>query len=511
LNLSSYVSVVAAHKLAVVAVLAVNVVLAVAIFAFAVTPTYTATTTLRVATRTSLSSDVVRSDDVTYLDRLQNTYSRLAQSRPLTAQLRRELRLSTPPQIELRPVPNTELMQLRVGLPDRKTAALAANRLAELLIGRIQQLASDALIRSDTRSQKQAQKLRDEIIRDTARSAALRSVAARDVRAKGRLLQLGIEIELKRAALLEQQRQYQQDRLAREERSDAVSVVESAATPTSRSNTSLKTALFLGAILGLVAGIGMAFLLERLHPLILDRKAVSETAHVPVLGEIPTTNTRGGRQIFETGTSVEAAFKSLQLRIQAATDAHGSSSFLVTSATPGEGKSTVVANIAAAFASSGKRVVVVDGDLRIPQLHSIFDVTNDLGLGGALDGEYLVHDAVVPTAIENLYVVPSGPPHVAPGALLSTGRVQAVNAELKTLFDLVFWDSPAVLGIPDTLGLAPLVDSVILVARRSRTRRAELRTALDELAGVDVIPIGAILNRSQEQWSRLYYMRGVAA
>jgi polysaccharide biosynthesis transport protein len=139
-------------------------------------------------------------------------------------------------------------------------------------------------------------------------------------------------------------------------------------------------------------------------------------------------------------------------------------------------------------------------------LHSIFGVVNDRGLGGTLDGDYPVREAVVPTSVDNLYVIPSGPPHAAPTGLLSTSRLQAVNAELKQLFDLVIWDSPAVLGVADTLGLAPLVDHVVLIARRSWTRRAELRTALDELAGVDVVPVGAILNCSQEQWSRLYYI-----
>ena len=511
MSLSSYLSVVAAHKLLVAAIVVANVVLAVAIFAFAVTPTYTATTTLRVATRTSLSSDVVRSDDVTYLDRLQNTYSRLARSPELNSQLRRELRLTSQPKVDLRPVPGTELMQLQVGLPDRREAAVASNRLAELLIAHIQQQASDALARSDRRSRTQAQKLRDEIIRDTARYEALKAIAPGDVALKGRLLQLGIDLELKRAALLEQQRQYQQDRLARQERSDTLSVVESAATPTSRSSPTLKMAVLLGGILGLAAGIAMAFLLERLRPLILDRASVTETTRTPVLGEIPAATSRGDRRIFEPGSSVEEAFGSLQLRILAATRARGASSFLITSAAPGEGKSTIVANIAASFARAGKRVVVVDGDLRIPQLHSIFDVPNEQGLGGALDGEYSIEDAIVPSSIENLFIVPSGPAHPAPGGLLSPAGIRAVNEHLKESFDLVFWDSPAILGIADTLGIAPLIDHVIVVARRTRTRRSELRTALEELTGVGAPILGTILNCSQEQWSRLYYLRRVAA
>jgi succinoglycan biosynthesis transport protein ExoP len=511
LNLSSFLAVIAAHKRLVAAIVAANLVVALVMVWFVVTPKYAATTTLRVATRTSLSSDVVRSDDVTYLDRLQNTYASLAQSRPLIERLAREQRLTARPEVELRPVPNTELMQLQVELPDSEAAARAANRLAELLIARIQQLASESLVRSDARSQKQMQKLRDEVVRDTARYSALRSFAGQNPRARSQLTQIGIGIELKRAALLEQQRQYEQDRLARQERSDAISVVESATTPTSRSSTNLKTALFLCGILGLVAGIGAAFLLERLHPMILDRAGVAETADVPLLGEIPTTNARGRLGIFEPGSSAEEATKSLRLRIAAATRERRSSALLVTSAAPGDGKSTIVANIAAAFARSGARVVVADADLRIPQLHAIFGVRNDLGLSNALAGDCAVRDAVVSTDIENLSVLPSGPPSATTSTLLSTRRIQAVNAELKQLFDIVFWDSPAVLGVADTLGLAPAADEVILVVRRFRTRRAELRKALDELAGVDVVPMGAILNSSQEQWARLYYHQRVAA
>jgi capsular exopolysaccharide synthesis family protein len=334
-------------------------------------------------------------------------------------------------------------------------------------------------------------------------------VKDRDTRTQ--LLQLGIDLQLKRTALLEQQRQYQQDRLARLERADAISTVVPAVPPTGRSSPNLKTNLLLAGVLGLLGGIGIAFVLERLRPLIFDREAVSEAAGMPVIGEIPGARTAGGkRSIFRVGTAAEEAFGSLRLRVLASARGQAASSFLVTSAAPGEGKSTIVANLAMAIARSGSRVVAVDGDLRMPQLHSLLDGSNDVGLGGVLEGAYPVDEAVLPTYIENLYMLTSGPPHAVPTELLSRARLRDVNAELKRLFDVVIWDSPAILGIADTLALAPIVDGVVLVVRRSRTRRDELRMALDELAGVDVVPMGAILNCSHEHAGRAY-LKGVAA
>lgn len=510
MELSTFISVIAARKAVIASVLIGTLAIATMV-SFSLPPTYTATTTLRIATRTSLSSDVVRSDDATYLDRLQNTYAQLASSRPLVTQLKRDLGLSSAPSVEVHPVPNTELMQLRVGVSDRRAAAPAANRLAELLIARIQQLGADALNRSDAASQKEAERFRNEIIHERALYESLRRRVVKDRATQNQLLQLGIDLQLKRAALLEQQRQYQQDRLARLERADALSIVEPAVPPKGRSSPNLKTALLLAGVLGLLGGIGIAFLLERLRPLIFDRAAVSETAGVPVIGEIPAARTGGGkRSIFEVGTAAEEAFRSLRLRILASGRGPGASAFVVTSAAPGEGKSTVVANLAMAVARSGSRVVAVDGDLRMPQLHSLLGVSNDLGLGGVLEGKYPAGEAVLPTYLENLYMLTSGPPHAVPTELLSQARLNDVNAQLKSLFDVVIWDSPAILGISDTLALAPVVDGVVLVVRRSRTRRDELRMALDELAGVDVVPMGAILNCSHEHAGRVY-LKGVAA
>jgi capsular exopolysaccharide synthesis family protein len=507
---STFLSVIAARK-AVIASILLGTLVAATIASFTLTPTYTATSTLRVATRTSLSSDVVRSDDATYLDRLQNTYTHLANSRPLVTALMRDLRLSDPPKVELRPVPNTELMHLQVGTSDRRAAAPAANRLAELLIARIQQLGADELKRSDAASERQAQKFRNEIIQERALYESLRRRRVKDLDTQAQLLQLGIDLQLKRAALLEQQRQYQQDRLARLERADAVSIVEPATQPNSRSSPNLKTALLLGGVLGLLGALGIAFLLERLSPLIFNRAAVSETAGVPVIGEIPASRAAGGkRSIFPVGSPAEEAFRSLHLRILASGRGEETSAFVVSSAAPGEGKSTVVANLAMAAARAGNRVVAVDGDIRMPKLHALLGVSNDLGLGGVLEGKYPTSEAVLPTFLENLYMVPSGPPHAVPTELLSQERLRDVNEELKRRFDVVIWDTPAILGIADTLALAPIADGVVLVVRRSRTRRDELRAALDELAGVDVVPVGAILNCGHEHAGRAY-LKGVAA
>ena len=177
-------------------------------------------------------------------------------------------------------------------------------------------------------------------------------------------------------------------------------------------------------------------------------------------------------------------------------------SIVLTSANPEEGKTTVVCNLAIAFAEIGKKVLLVDGDLRRPRLHNVFGLDNTFGLCSFLQDNWtsikpvseMGSGAGSGVISENLYVLPSGPPIGDVGKALFTERLPELFATLKEEFDIVLIDSPPVLQIPDARVLGRSADGVILVVRAGHTTREAALAAVRSLSDVHCRVLGTILN-----------------
>lgn len=168
---------------------------------------------------------------------------------------------------------------------------------------------------------------------------------------------------------------------------------------------------------------------------------------------------------------------------------------LITSAAPEEGKSTTLANLGVTYAQGGKRVVLVDCDLRRPQLHEIFGLSNNVGLTTVILG----HDAALPvqaTDVANLQVMTSGPLPPNPADLLASKRMDDLLARLHEQADLVLLDSPPVIAVTDAAVLAAKVDGVLLVVNAGHTKREHAQRAKDLLAKVNARLVGAILQNA---------------
>ena len=199
------------------------------------------------------------------------------------------------------------------------------------------------------------------------------------------------------------------------------------------------------------------------------------------------------------------AYRSLRTNLQFSKLDQGNRKLLITSATPGEGKTTTVANLGLAMAQAGGRVCLVDSDLRQPSLHDLFGVSNGIGLTVALAEAKSVDQVIVPTKMPNLYLVPSGPLPPNPWELLGSNRMREFVETLAGRFDTVLFDSAPVMSVADTAALVALSDGVILVLKSGAAPRDLVRRAVEQIEAVKGKMIGVLLSQVDPRRDGYYY------
>lgn len=180
---------------------------------------------------------------------------------------------------------------------------------------------------------------------------------------------------------------------------------------------------------------------------------------------------------------------------------------MVTSSEPGEGKSTIAGNLALSFAQDGKRVLLIDCDLRKPSLHKKFKISNLVGLSDVLIGKEDLKTALH-RYNENLVVLTSGKIPPNPSEMLSSKTMSMLLEELKGVFDCVILDTPPVQAVTDSQILSTKADGTILVIRAERTKRDSVKNALGLLKKVNANIIGTVLNGVDTSRNKYYYYYG---
>jgi capsular exopolysaccharide synthesis family protein len=274
------------------------------------------------------------------------------------------------------------------------------------------------------------------------------------------------------------------------------SVVRSATTPESPVFPRNTLNILLGVLAGLLVGVGTAVAVGRIDTSVRTASDMESLTGAAPLGRIgfdkgsktkPTVALNPQSDITEDYRSVRArlAFASADKPVKR---------LLVTSALPGEGKSTVTVNLATVLAQSGAKVCLIEGDVRRPKLSQILGLENAVGLTDVLVGKYPLNQALVSWGGDLLTVLPAGTNPPDPGELFASQHMRDLMDELGDRFDYVIIDTPPLLAVADASVIGTVTDGAILVARHGKVSRSKLQQSLTALKASDTRLIGTVLN-----------------
>ncbi|MFJ4221468.1 polysaccharide biosynthesis tyrosine autokinase [Curtobacterium luteum] len=275
------------------------------------------------------------------------------------------------------------------------------------------------------------------------------------------------------------------------------SIVQTAVVPTAPSSPNTSLNLAVGLALGALLGFGGALLRNVVDTRVHGPRDVAATTDSPILATLGFDHEAKRRALVvsaEPRSPLAEAYRGLRTNLQFVDLGAGDGSFVVTSAMPGEGKTTSTANLAVALAETGARVVLIDADLRRPRIAEVMGIENAAGLTDLLIGRAEVADVVQPWGRTKLDVLPAGlvPPN--PSELLGSAAMQALLELLTEQYDHVLLDAPPLLPVTDAAVLATMTSGAIVVSSARSSRTPQLRTALDRLERVGAPVLGVVVS-----------------
>lgn len=288
-------------------------------------------------------------------------------------------------------------------------------------------------------------------------------------------------------------------------------VFQPATRATSPSSPSYPQNIGLAIMIGLALGAGIAFVRDHLDEGLNGTGDLEAQVRAPVLAAIPHLHSWKQRDHTELTVTesprgpVSEAYRTLRTNLEFVARGGDFKILSVTSPTLGEGKTTTVANLAAMFAQSGRRVIAVSCDLRKPRLHRFFGLTNDVGVTSILTGKATLAEAAQrPATLDSLRVLASGPVPPNPAELLGSHEMQALLDELRLFADFVIIDTPPILAVADALVIGPKSDGVLIVADAHRTSRQGAAHTREQLDQVECNVIGCVFNNFDPAQAKYY-------
>jgi len=475
-------------------------------------PTYQASTTLLVSEATQPS--VTDYTSIMTSERLAKTYGEWLKKRPVLNEVIGNLGLGVDAEdlageVDVQLVRDTQFIVLSVTDTDPEQATRIANEIPQVFIAQNEAIQMDRFAASKESLLAQMAQIEADAQRTEEAIASLERARGDNVVQLASLENNLAQYRDSYGALLAS---YEQIRVTEASRLSNIIIVEPAEAPGSAVSPRTLLNTLLAAVVGLMLAVGVVFLVEYLDDTLKTDEDVQRELALPTLaniGRITPVREPGDHLITlnHQRSPISEAYRVLRSNIRFAKIDNPSSSLLVTSPGPEEGKTTTAANLAVVLAQAGQKVILVDSDLRRPTLHEFFGLDNHVGLTDLLvDGEGLWQEVLRTTDQEGLRVLTSGglPPN--PSELLGSDSMRETLRELEKTADVVILDSSPLLAVTDGSILGSLVGGAILVLQAGKTRNEAARRAKDALDNSGVKLLGVVVNRiSRHRGAYGYY------
>jgi capsular exopolysaccharide synthesis family protein len=482
------------------------------------TPVYQASTTVLVTPGSAQALDSYNS--LITSERLAQTYAQLLQSAPMLEETYRRLAIpeagapagNAPLRgfsVSAEPVQNTQLLRLAVTGTDPDLNAAAANTLVQVFIEWQAGIQQSRYADAEANLTAEMEQVQASVQETEAQIQALQAKGeGADQEQLNRLQDQLARYRNSYSALLSS---YSQISLAEASSGDTIAVVSPAVRPTAPIRPRVMRNTLLAAVVGGMLATGVAFLVEYLDDTVKAPEDVQAAGLnvVAAVQRVSLNSKNPGRELFalnEPKALVSEAYRTLRTNLQFSSLDKPLRSLVVTSAVATEGKTTTAANLAIVMAQAGKRVVLVDGDLRRPTIHKLFSLPSREGLTTALvQDPTALNGYLQDTQVESLRVLASGPVPPNPQELLGSQRMEELIRRLEDEADIVVVDTPPSLVVADANVLAARTDGVLMVVNTGETRRVVVQQAVEGLRQVGANVVGAVLNMVDVRGGRNYY------
>lgn len=473
--------------------------------AFAMTPVYQASTSLLIDKAPGTGSSEIT--DLQLSERKARTYAELITTQPVLDAVAAKVGVessSLRDKISATWIDYTQIITINVADEDPEQAAAIANALADEFITYIMAIQASRYAESKTALSIQLDALSQQIAQTEASLASLGDgdgqTAERD--------RLTAQLSELRSSNTTVMQSYEDVRMAESQTVSNIIQIEPAVPPTKPTSPNILRNTLLAGFLGAMATFGISLIRDTLSTTVETPEDVITRLHIPALGKIPHMTNEQPALITASHPFLPAAeaYRTLRTNIRYSNPENPPRRILITSPVPQDGKTTTAVNLAIAMAQGGQRVILIDGDLRRPDMHRILSLSNEDGLSDLLrQSQQPVENFFQQTSQDNLFALTAGAIPPNPAELLDSPRMADVIGQVSLLFDTIIIDAPPVLAVTDAITLARQVDGVILTVRSKQTEYGACHQALIQLKQVGANILGGVITNLGERHADYYY------
>jgi capsular exopolysaccharide synthesis family protein len=474
------------------------------IISMQIAPIYQASTTLLI--NEAPSDKTADYTNILTSERLASTYAQMLTKRPVFEKAIARLDITITPEqmstmVTVIPVRDTQLIDIDVESADPALAASVANALYLVFSEQLQDTQSSRYVASKNSLQSQVTDSENEIasIRKSLQSTTDPSEISR----------LETRLNQYQQILANLTVSYEQVRMAEAQTLSNVVQVEQAIPPTIPIRPKPLQNTIFAAVIGLMLALGSIFAADALDDTVKSPDEINRVLKLPIMGTIARYEEPSDGNLItraQPRSPIAESFRALRTNVQYASVDRPLRTLIVTSPAPGDGKTTVTANLATVLAQGGRHVTVVDADLHRPRVHHVFNAESRPGLSSLfIKPSIRLNGSFQSTVTKRLHVIAAGELPPNPSELLGSNKMHDILDAILEQSDLVMFDTPPVLSVTDAVVLAPMVDGVLVVCRPGVTKMNALKYAIEQLRYVGANVVGVILNGIDNKSSRYGY------